>query len=57
MLVIKGKNITGLHNKSKVITNVYIKLKNVWNYIRSSFGRGFWVSDSVWNNGDAWKNS
>ena len=47
-----GKNKT----ESKVITAVYKGLKLIWQYIKSCFGRGYWINDKQWSNRDAWKN-
>lgn len=46
----------GTETGSKVISAVYLGLKLIWQYIKSCFGRGYWINDKMWSNTDAWAN-
>lgn len=46
----------GTESGSKVISAVYLGLKLIWQYIKSCFGRGYWINDKMWSNTDAWAN-
>lgn len=39
-----------------VVSAVYQGLKLLWQYIKSCFGRGFWINDKQWSDTDAWAN-
>lgn len=43
-------------NGTKVVQAVYQGLRLVWQYIKSCFGRGYWIDDKPWSNTDAWAN-
>ena len=47
----------GTETGSKVISAVYLGLKLIWQYIKSCFGRGYWINDKMWSNTDAWANN
>ena len=57
----KGRDVTGIHRKGHTTTEVVKFIggawRSVWQYIRSCFGRGFWVNEKPWSNKDFWKNS
>ena len=42
--------------EEKTIASVYQGSKLIWQYIRSCFGRGYWLNDKPWSNTDGWKN-
>lgn len=44
------------NNDSWTIQAVYQGLKLIWQYIRSCFGRGYWINDKQWSNTDGWAN-
>jgi hypothetical protein len=54
------KQVTSIYKGSvdgpKVITAVYQGLKLLWQYIKSCFGRGYWINDKMWSNRDGWAN-
>ncbi len=41
---------------NKALSYIYYGSKLVWQAIRSCFGKGFWVNDKPWANGDKWAN-
>lgn len=43
-------------NGTKVVQAVYQGLRLIWQYIKSCFGRGYWIDDKPWSNTDAWAN-
>lgn len=55
-----GKETTGIHRKGKDVQEVWKFIggawRNVWQAIRSCFGRGFWNNQKPWSNTDGWKN-
>lgn len=54
------KQVTAIYKGStdgpKVISAVYQGLKLLWQYIKSCFGRGYWINDKMWSDRDAWAN-
>lgn len=52
----KGKEITGVYHGSKAISAIYKGATLVWEAVRSCFGKGFWMNNMPWNNGDKWAN-
>lgn len=56
----QGHEITSIHRQGKDIQEVWKFIdgawRNVWQAIRSCFGRGFWLNDKPWSNKDVWKN-
>lgn len=55
-----GKELVGKHLNGNTCVYIYKIVKNkavlIWEAVRSCFGRGFWVNDKSWSNGDGWKN-
>jgi len=51
-----GKEIGGIFRNSKSIAVVYHLGHNVWQAIKSCFGRGFWVNEVPWDNNEPWNN-
>lgn len=41
---------------NKVVQAVYYGLRLVWQYIKSCFGRGYWLNDKPWSDTDGWAN-
>lgn len=39
-----------------IISAVYIGASLLWTLVRSCYGRGYWINEKPWLNGDAWKN-
>jgi len=56
----KPKQVTSIYKGTvegpKVVAAVYQGLKLLWQYIKSCFGRGYWINDKMWSNSDAWAN-
>ena len=55
-----GHELTGRHRQGKDIQEVWKFIggawRNVWQAVRSCFGRGFWLNDRGWINEDKWSN-
>lgn len=55
-----GKELVGKHINGNPCIIIYKVISGVvytlWEYIRSCFGRGFWVNDKSWDNYDGWMN-
>lgn len=54
------KQVTSIYKGTtegpKVVAAVYQGLKLLWQFIKSCFGRGYWINDKMWSNTDAWAN-
>jgi len=57
MIYKDSKQITGVYKGSTLITSIYRGTRLVYQYVRSCFGRGYWINDKPWLNGDGWKNN
>lgn len=59
-IVRNEREVTGIHRMGRTTTEVWKYVggawRSVWQYIRSCFGRGFWVNDKPWSNKDVWRN-
>jgi hypothetical protein len=55
-LFVKDKSITTIYKGNKHIAAVYQGAKLVWQYVRSCFGRGYWITDKAWSNDNGWAN-
>ncbi len=55
-LYVDNKPINTIYKGNKTIQAVYQGLKLVWQYIRSCFGRGYWINEKQWSQTDAWAN-
>lgn len=51
-----SKSVNTMYQGRTVIQAVYYGLKLVWQYIKSCFGRGYWLNDKPWSNTDGWAN-
>lgn len=51
------KEITTIYRGNKHIAAIYYGANLVWQYVRSCFGKGFWINEKAWSNEDYWKNS
>lgn len=56
MLYVDNKPINTIYKGNKTVQAVYQGLKLIWQYIRSCFGRGYWINDKQWSNADGWAN-
>jgi hypothetical protein len=52
----KDKEITAIFHETKAISAVYYGARLVWEAIRSCFGKGYWINEYPWDNGDKWAN-
>ncbi len=55
-LYVENKQITTIYRGKRHIASIYEGHKLIWQYIRSCFGRGYWISDKPWSDTDGWKN-
>lgn len=46
----------GTESGPRVVSAVYQGLMLIWQYVKSCFGRGYWINDKMWSDKDAWKN-
>lgn len=52
----KEKNISAILKGNKNIAAVYKGSRLIWQYIRSCFGRGYWINEKPWQDDNGWKN-
>lgn len=52
----KQKSVTAIIRDNKYIAAVYKGTQLLWQYIRSCFGRGYWINDKPWSNDNGWAN-
>ena len=50
------KEVTGIQRGRVIVSAVYKGARLIWQYIKSCFGRGYWINDKEWSNRDAWAN-
>lgn len=50
------RRVTTVIKSNKYIASIYQGSRLVWQYIRSCFGRGYWINEKPWSNTDGWKN-
>lgn len=50
------KPVNAIYKGRRTIQAVYQGAKLIWQYIKSCFGRGYWINDKQWSNVDAWAN-
>lgn len=55
-LYVNNNQINTIYKGKQVVQSVYQGLKLVWQYIKSCFGRGYWINDKAWSDSDAWAN-
>lgn len=59
-IVRNNRDVNGIYRYGRTTTEVWKFIdgawRNVWQAIRSCFGRGFWLNDKPWSNKDVWKN-
>lgn len=55
-LYVDNKPINTIYKGEKTVQAVYQGLKLVWQYIRSCFGRGYWINEKQWSESDGWAN-
>ncbi len=52
----KQKAITTIYKGKRHLAAIYQGSKLIWQYIRSCFGRGYWINDKPWSNDNGWSN-
>lgn len=57
MLYRNNKAVYDIFLQHKNIERVYYGLQIVWEWIKSCFGKGYWINDNIWLNEDSWKNT
>jgi len=50
------KSVNSIYKGTRIITAVYKGARLLWQYIKSCFGRGYWINDKMWSDRDGWKN-
>ena len=50
------RRVVTIIKENKYIASVYQGSRLIWQYIRSCFGRGYWINEKPWSNTDGWKN-
>lgn len=55
-LYVDDKQITTIYKGNRHIAAIYQGARLIWQYIRSCFGRGYWINDKPWSDTDGWKN-
>jgi hypothetical protein len=55
-LYVDNKPINTIYRGEKTVQAVYQGLKLIWQYIRSCFGRGYWINEKQWSESDGWAN-
>jgi hypothetical protein len=55
-LYVDNRSITTILKGHRHIAAVYQGARLIWQYIRSCFGRGYWINEKPWSNTDAWRN-
>jgi len=56
LYVNETQQVNTIYRGENVIQAVYYGLRLVWQYIKSCFGRGYWLDDKPWSNHDGWAN-
>ena len=51
-----NKNVTTIYKGRRHFAAVYQGAKLIWQYVRSCFGRGYWINDKAWSNDNGWAN-
>lgn len=55
-LYVNNQQINTIYKGNKTIQAVYHGLKLIWQYIKSCFGRGYWINEKQWSQTDGWAN-
>lgn len=55
-LYIDNKRVTTIYRGRKTIASVYQGARLIWQYIKSCYGRGYWLNELPWVNEDGWIN-
>ena len=52
----KQHSVTAIIRNNRYVAAVYKGTQLLWQYIRSCFGRGYWINEKPWNNDNGWAN-
>ena len=52
----KHKQVIAIYKGKRHLAAVYQGTKLIWQYIRSCFGRGYWINEKPWSQTDGWAN-
>ena len=55
-LYVNNQQINTIYKGNRTIQAVYHGLKLIWQYIKSCFGRGYWINEKQWSQTDGWAN-
>lgn len=50
------RRVVTIIKTNRYVAAVYQGSRLVWQYIRSCFGRGYWINEKPWSETDGWKN-
>lgn len=45
-----------IYHRNRLIVGVYYNLLTIWEYIKSCFGKGYWINEYPWDDKEAWRN-
>ena len=54
LYVNETQQVNTIYHGRTTIQAVYRGLRLIWQYIKSCFGRGYWINDKPWSDRDAW---
>lgn len=52
----KKRGVTAIIKDNRYVAAVYKGTQLLWQYIRSCFGRGYWINEKPWSNENGWAN-
>lgn len=55
MMINENKEVVGVNIGTRAISAIYKGASVVWQYVRSCFGKGFWINEKPWLDNDGWK--
>ena len=55
-LYVNNNQVTTIYKGRKTISAVYQGAKLIWQYIKSCYGRGYWLNNKSWSDKDGWAN-
>ena len=52
----REKSVSAIIKNNRYVGAVYRGTQLLWQYIRSCFGRGYWINEKPWSNENGWAN-
>lgn len=52
----KERAVTAIIKNNRYVAAVYKGTQLLWQYIRSCFGRGYWINEKPWSRDNGWAN-